>query len=309
MKFVMMGSGGVGGYFGARLAAAGEEVGFVARGAHLDAMVKNGLKVQSGLGDVCIDIGQGAQANPDPAALGVPDVVFICVKLDDTQGACDLIGPIVGPDTLVISLQNGVEAEAILIDAFGAERVGGGISYIAASVPAPGRIAHGGTMARIQLGELSGGTSPRIDACAAAFARAGVDVEASPDVILAMWQKFTFLVGLSATTTLTGLGIGAIRSDPDRRAFLGAVIGEAVAVARARGIDLSEDYADDRMAFTDTLPEDMTSSMYHDFCADRPLEVGWLSGAVSRMGVELGVETPVNATVYAALKHRVKSRA
>lgn len=304
MKFLMMGSGGVGGYFGARLAAAGENVCFIARGAHLDAMLANGLRLESGLGDALV---KPVNAAADASGFGIADVIFICVKLYDTEAACDLIRPAMGPDTMVISLQNGVDAEQVLVDKFGVETVAGGVTHIAAKIKEPGVIYHGGTLQRIELGELAGGSSPRIDAAVSALEGAGADAEASSDINIAIWRKFVFLVGLSATTTLSGLAIGAVRSDPDRRAFLRAVIGEAVAVARARGIDLPADYADDRVAFADTLPEDMSSSMYHDFAANRPLEVAWLSGAVARMGHGAGVETPVNATVYAALKHRTRN--
>ncbi len=301
MKILMVGAGGVGGYFGGRLAAAGEDVTFIARGPHLAAMQARGLKLESPLGQALID---SVSAFPNADGLDPVDLVFIAVKLGDTPSAIEACRGAVGPETVVISLQNGLAADEWLVAAFGAERVAGGVAYIASNVAAPGVIVHTGTYQRIQVGELAGGLSPRTDRIAAALSRAGIECESVGDIARARWEKFVFLVGLAATTSLTGETIGVIRADPDMRGFLRAVMDEAAAVGRARGIDFAEDYSDQRLAYAETLPESMNSSMYFDLAAGKPLELDWLSGAVVRMGLESGVETPVNATVYAALKTR-----
>ncbi|MQA64865.1 MAG: 2-dehydropantoate 2-reductase [Alphaproteobacteria bacterium] len=301
MRFIMMGSGGVGGYFGARLAAAGHGVGFVARGAHLAAMKTAGLRVTSPCGDVTVSPVVAAE---DPAVLGAADVIFVAVKLGDLKDALGRIAPAVGPATTVISLQNGVEAEDRLVAAFGPGRVAGGVAYIAAAVEAPGTIRHIGTNQRIEIGTLPGGEAVPVAAIVAALAEAGIDAAAVADIRHAIWRKFVFLVALSATTTLTGRTIGVVRADPHARALFADLMAEAAAVGGARGIPLADDIVADRLALTDTLPEAMTSSMAHDAAAGRPLEADWLSGAVVRMGRETGVPTPANNAAVAILALR-----
>ena len=299
MKFAMMGSGGVGGYFGGRLAAAGHDVTFIARGAHLAAIRNHGIRIESGLGPVTV---QPARASDDAATVGPVDYVIIAVKLWDTEAAGRAVAPMLGAGTSVVSLQNGVEADDILAGIVGRGRLIGGAAFIAASIARPGVIAHLGTMQRVVIGELDGGTSPRVDGLQAALAGAGIDAEVSDDIARTLWEKFVFLVGLSATTTLMRTTIGPVREDPDSRTFLLNAMREVVAVGRAKGIDLPADYADDRLAFADGLPPDMTSSMRHDLDRGSGLEVGWLSGAVVRFGDALGIPVPLNHTVYAALK-------
>jgi 2-dehydropantoate 2-reductase len=301
MRFLMVGAGGVGGYFGGRLAAAGDDVTFIARGAHLAAMRKGGLRIESPLGDAHIDPVQAAET---AAGIDPVDVVFIAVKIGDTDVAIAACSTAVGPDTVVISLQNGLAADDELIAAFGAERVAGGVAYIASQVARPGVIQHIGTNQRIQVGELAGGASPRCAAIATRLCAAGIDGEAAPDITRAMWDKFAFLVALAGVTSLTGEPIGVIRADPAMRTLLHDVMKETVAVGRARGIGFPEDYADQRLAFADTLPEDMRSSMYHDLAAGKPLELDWLNGAVVEMGKAEGIATPANAEIYAQLKSR-----
>jgi 2-dehydropantoate 2-reductase len=299
MKFAMMGSGGVGGYFGGRLAAGGHDVTFIARGAHLAAIRADGLKIESGLGNATI---HPAQATDDPGRPGPVDYVIIAVKLGDTEAAARAARPLVGPDSAVLSLQNGVVAEDILAGILGPEHVIGGMAQIACSIVRPGTIGHLGTMQRVVLGELGGGASPRVEALRDALAEAGVVAEISDDIERTIWEKFVFLVGLSATTTLMRTTIGPVREDPDSRQLLRGLMAETVAVARARGVALAGDYAEDRMGFVDGLPFEMTSSMSHDLNRGNPLEVAWLSGAVVRFGRELDIATPLNHTVYAALK-------
>lgn len=298
----MMGSGGVGGYFGGRLAASGCDVTFIARGAHLEAIRRDGLVIDSR--DTVGTTIRPAQATEDPAAVGVVDYVIVAVKLWSTEEAGRAILPMVGPHTTVLSLQNGVECDDILAAIVGREKLIGGVAFIASSIRQPGIIAHIGRMQRVVIGELDGGTSPRVDRLHHALCAARVAAEISRDIQRTIWEKFVFLVGLSATTTLLRTTIGPIRADPDSRAVLRAVMQEAVAVARARGVALPDDYAEDRLAFADGLPADMTSSMHHDLERGSRLEVGWLSGAVARFGARLGIATPANQTIYAALKAR-----
>jgi len=300
MRLAMMGSGGLGGYFGGRMAAAGHDVTFIARGDHLEAIRKDGLRIESrDLADATI---RPAQATDDPAEVGPVDCVIVGVKLWDTETAGRAILPMLGPETTVVSLQNGVECNDILAPIVGRQRLIGGIAQIASSIALPGVISHIGTLQRVVIGELDGGTSPRVEALRQAMLDGGIVAEVSDNIERTIWEKFVFLVGLSATTTLMRTAIGPIREDPDSREFLLEAMREAVAVGRARDVALPEDYADDRLGFVDGLPFDMTSSMHHDFERGNPLEVAWLSGAVARFGRALGIPTPVNHTVYAALK-------
>lgn len=296
----MMGSGGIGGYFGGRLAARGYDVTFIARGRHLDAIRARGLRIDSrDMGDALV---RPARATDNPAEVGPVDYVIIGVKLWDTAEAGRAILPMLGPETTVLSLQNGVECDDILAPIVGAERLIGGVSFIASAIAEPGVIRHIGTLHRVVMGEPAGGSSPRVEALREALTAAGVVAEISDDIERSIWEKFVFLVGLSAATSLMRTTIGPIRQDPDRREMLATIMREAVAVGRARGVALPEDYAEDRLAFVDGLPEDMTSSMHHDLEAGKPLEVAWLSGAVARFGRDLGIPTPVNQAVYAVLK-------
>ena len=306
MKIAIMGSGGVGGYFGGRLAASGVDVTFVARGDHLAAIRRDGLRIESR--DMPGALVKPAKATDDPTALGEVDYVIVGVKLWATEEAGRAILPMVGRDTAVLSLQNGVECDDILAEIVGRDRLIGGVAFIASSIGRPGVIAHIGTMQRVVIGEPAGGSSPRVDRLHAALRNAGVAAEISDDIQRTIWEKFVFLIGLSATTTMMRTTIGPIREDPDSRTFLYDVMRETVAVGRARGVALPANYADDRLAFADGLPYDMTSSMHHDLERGNRLELGWLSGTVVRYGRALGVPVPVNQAVYAVLKPRAAPR-
>jgi len=287
-----MGSGGLGGYFGALLARGSSEVAFVARGAHLAAMRSRGLRVDPGL--VHID---PVRVTDDPHEIGVVDVVLVCVKLWDTQDALARIAPMVGSHTAVVSFQNGVLKEDLLTEAFGAERVLGGVAYVATTVSEPGVITKTGPLERLVFGELDGSMSLRVDTLLAACRAGGIAAEASSEISLEIWKKFVFLVGLSATTTTMRLPIGPIRSNPQARELLLDLMREVVAVGRARGVPLPADYADQRMAFADGVSPDMTSSMHHDLERGNRLEVPWLSGAVVELGRSVAVPTPLNRAV------------
>ena len=295
MKIAMMGSGGVGGFFGGRLAKAGYDVTFVARGAHLDAMRANGLTIENEpQGNLHVP---QVKATGDPASIGPVDLVILSVKLWDTDDAARAIAPIVGAKTAVLSLQNGVIKDDILRRHFGAERVMGGVCYVATHISRPGVIHQTGTMQRVIVGEHDGRPSERSRALHEALAATGVKAELSADVRRAIWEKYVFLVGLSGSTTSMRNPLGPIRANPRTRAFLHDLMREVVAVGRAHGVALPEDFADDRLAFADTLPADMTSSMHHDLDRGNRLEVDWLSGGVVQLGEAVNVPAPANRAV------------
>jgi 2-dehydropantoate 2-reductase len=295
MKIAMMGSGGVGGFFGGRLAKAGYDVTFIARGAHLEAMRANGLTIENeAQGNLQIP---QVKATGDPASIGPVDLVILSVKLWDTDAAARAVAPIVGPKTAVLSLQNGVIKDDILRGHFGAGRVMGGVCYVATHISRPGVIHQTGTMQRVIVGEHDGRASDRARALHEALAASGVKAELSADVRRAIWEKYVFLVGLSGSTTSMRSTLGPIRSNPRTRAFLHDLMREVVAVGRAHGVALPENFADDRLAFGDSLPADMTSSMHHDLDRGNPLEVDWLSGGVVQLGEAVGVPAPANRAV------------
>lgn len=299
MKIAIIGSGGVGGYFGARLAASGEDVTFVARGKHLDAMRENGLKVLSALGDLHLPV---VQATSDVGTIGPVDVVMIAVKLWATEEAAQSAKPLVGPNTVAVSFQNGVIAVDTLTSMLGRDHVMGGVANIAALIEEPGVIRHNGTMASLFFGEFDGRPAARSKALYDACVKAGIKVELVTDIQRTIWEKFVRLVTLSAMTALTRMPIGAVRADPDTRALLQQVMEEVVAVGRARGIGFDANIVPDQMKIIDGYPPAMVASMCGDLRRGNRLELPWLSGAVARLGRELGIPTPANQFVYAALK-------
>jgi 2-dehydropantoate 2-reductase len=305
MKIAVIGTGGVGGYFGGRLAEAGNDVWFVARGRHLEEIRRCGLKVKSRLGDILI---KPARATDDTRDIGPVDLVMIAVKLWDTGAAIEAAKPLLGPDTAVVSFQNGIDAVELLTAAFGKTRVLGGSCQIGAVIGGPGIILHTGTMARLTVGELDGKPSPRLDALTAACKAAKIDFVATPDIEKAIWQKFAFLSSFSGVTTLTRLPKGPIVADPDTRALLRAAFAETVAVARARGVTLADDIVDGLMKFAEGLPDDMKSSMLGDLERGARLELPWLSGTVVKLGAALGVPTPAHGVIYQALKPYAEGR-
>ena len=305
MKIAVMGSGGVGGYFGGRLAKAGYDITFIARGAHLAAMREHGLKIESSSGDIHVP---HVKVTDDPATIGTVDLVMFCVKLADTETAARSVKPLFGPGTGIVSFQNGVQKDEILRREFGDKAVMGGVGYVATAIARPGIIKHTGTMQRLVFGEYDGKRSARAEYLLEACKRAGINAELSEDIRRSIWEKFVFLVGLSGTTTTIRLPIGPIRENPHSRAFLFDIIQEAVTVGRAHGVNLPEDYAQVRLAFCDGLPAEMTSSMHHDLDRGNPLEVGWLSGGVVDLGAAVGVPTPANRAVRAILAPHERGR-
>jgi 2-dehydropantoate 2-reductase len=294
MKIAMMGSGGVGGYFGARLAAAGCDVAFIARGRHLEAIRREGLRVESPLGDAHV---HPARATDDPASIGPVDLVIFSVKLWDTAAAAAAIRPLVGPETGVLSLQNGVQKDDVLRGVLGDAPVMGGVCYIATLIERPGVIKHTGKMQRLVFGEYDGRRSGRAEALLAAAQRGGVDAELATDIRRAIWEKFVFLVGMSGATATIRLPIGPIRANKLTRQFHLDLMREVVAVGRAHGVGLPADFAEQRLGFADTLPPEMTASMHHDLERGNRLEVMWLAGGVVALGEQVGVPTPLNRAV------------
>ena len=305
MRIAVMGSGGVGGYLGGRLATGGEDVIFIARGAHLAAIRGHGLRIGSALGDARV---QPAQASDDPARVGPVDLVIFAVKLYDTEAAAIATRPLVGPATGVVTFQNGVDSVDVLARILGREHVVGGVAQIASVVAEPGVIRHTGTMARFAFGELDGRASARVEALAAALSAAAVDHAVSDAVQRDIWAKMVFLATFAGLTALMRLPIGPIRTDPETRALYEAGVAEALAVARARGITLAEDFVAATLARTDQLPAAMKSSMLEDLERGRRLELAWLSGAIVRMGKELGVPTPVHGFITTGLKLHASGR-
>jgi len=305
MRIAVMGAGGVGGYFGARLAQAGHDVTFIARGRHLEAMQQKGLALKSPLGDAVLKVkAVGAAADAGPA-----DIVLFAVKLWDTEAAAGQLRPVVEKSGHVIPFQNGVESVARIGAVLGKERVMGGAAYIAARIAEPGTIVQTGTMARLRFGPALQSQRKAAEAFHAACAQAKIDCELTEDIERVLWEKFVLLVGISAATTVTRQTVGVLRADPDLRWLLEAVMRETWAVGRARGVGLADDLVAKTLAQADTFAPEMRASMAADLEAGGRLEAPWLSGAVARMSAEAGLEAPVNRAVYAALKPFVNGSA
>jgi len=295
MKIAMMGSGGVGGYYGARLAAAGHEVSFVARGAHAAAMRNDGLRIKSELGDAHV---KPVRVFEDPAQIGPVDLVVFAVKVWDSEAAANQIRPLIGPGTVAVSLQNGIDKDEVLARAIGREHVLGGTTHIAAVIAEPGVIAHTGRLQRVTLGELDGSRTPRLEAAVAAFKSAGIEATASDEIRRLTWEKFVFLTAVSGMTALTRKPIGPVRENPATRAMLADALREATALAGAEGCAVD---AARQLQLVDSLAPGMLSSMAQDLLRGRRLELDWLSGAVVRRAQAHGVPAPAHRAIYAAL--------
>jgi 2-dehydropantoate 2-reductase len=296
MKIAVMGSGGVGGFYGGRLAHAGCDVHFIARGAHLKAMRERGLLIENeAQGDIRI---AHVNATDNPAAIGEADLLIVAVKLWDTEAAARLAKPVVGPRTAVLSLQNGVLKDDILRREFGDAAVMGGVGYVGTHIARPGVIHQTGTLQRLVFGEYDGRRSARAEELLAALLRAGIQAEITSDIRRTLWEKYVFLVGLSGSTASMRSPIGPIRQNPQTRSFLFDLMRETVEVGLAHGVNLPADYAEQRLAFADTVSPDMTSSLHHDLDHGNRLEVEWLSGGVVQLGRPVGVPTPCNRAVW-----------
>jgi 2-dehydropantoate 2-reductase len=303
MRIAIMAAGGVGGYFGARLAEAGNDVLFIARGSHLQSMRENGLNIVSPLGDVYL-----AEPNvtDDPCEIGPVDAILFAVKLWDTEEAGKLIRPLVGPDTRVVTVQNGIDSVERLRPILGEETVVGGLAYISALISAPGVITHTGNFARIVCGRSDGKADAKLSAFVKAAKEAKINIGLSDDIDREIWEKFAFLVAFSGATASMRMPLGPIVKDPDTRKFFRNLMEESVAVAQAKGIAIADNFVAERMKFADTAPDNFKASMLHDLENRHRLELDWLAGKVAELGRELDVPTPANEAVYAILKlHRM----
>ncbi len=305
MRIAIMGTGGVGGYFGGRLAAAGTEVHFIARGAHLAALKTEGLRVLSPLGDLHLN---AVHATSDPASVGPVDLVMLAVKLWSTEEAAQALRPLMGPDTTIVSFQNGVVAATVLQGLYGPERVIGGVAAIAALIEAPGVIRHNGPMASLVFGEFNAHASARTQALLAHCQAAGIDAHISPNIQTSLWEKYAFLVAMSSMTALTRLPIGPLREHAETRALLATLMAETIAVGRAHGVTLAADLDARLMARVDGLPRVMIASMLGDLERGNRLELPWLAGGVRALGREAGVATPACDFVVAALTLHAEGR-
>jgi 2-dehydropantoate 2-reductase len=298
MRIAIIGTGGVGGYFGAQLAASGEDVVFVARGEHLDALRRDGLRVESEHAPAHI---QPVSATDAIEEIGPVDLALVGVKLWDTDEVGRRLAPHLAPGSAVLSLQNGVSKDDILRAHLPASSLIGGVCYISAAIASPGVIRHDGSLARIVLGEFDGQRTDRARRIVEALVRAGVDADLSTSISEVIWEKFVFLVGLSSVTSATRQTVGVLRDRERTRRLLRDTMAEVVRVGQARGVDLPGDYADQQLDFVDTLPERMSSSMFNDLRHGRRLELPWLGGSVVDMAQRLGVPTPVNELLAAVL--------
>jgi len=298
MRYLIVGAGGIGGYFGARLAAAGKDVTFQVRGRQAEAMAHRGLTLLSPLGDVVVEKPQLLTGDADPGRF---DGVLLCTKLWDLEAAAATVKPLLSQDAFVAPVQNGVESEEIVAAVVGRHHVVGGVAEISAHIEEPGVIRHHSKLARLTFGELDGRRSSRLDALEAALSAAGVDVRLSDRIAVNLWQKFVFLTGLAGVTAYRRQNVGEVLADPVSRDLYADLVRETVAVARAKEIPLPDDVADKVSAVIAQLPPSVKSSMLVDLEHGNRLELLWLNGAVARFGLELGVPTPRHAEVTAAL--------
>jgi 2-dehydropantoate 2-reductase len=288
LKIAIMGSGGIGGYYGARLQQGGADVTFIARGEHLKAMRQNGLALE---GDRAIHLPK-VKATDDPATIGPVDMVIFSVKLRDTEAAARQILPIIGPDTGIISLQNGVQKDDMLAPIVGREHLLGGAAYIGVSIARPGAIRKAGAPERLAFGEFDNKVTKRAQAFLDACLAGGIKADIPADITLELWQKFVFLVAMSSATASMRSTAGPIRSNPLTRQFVIDLMDEVAAVGRAHGVPLAENYGAARISHADAMAPEMRSSMALDLELGKPLELPWLAGAVVDLGARKNVPTP-----------------
>jgi 2-dehydropantoate 2-reductase len=300
MRIAAMAAGAVGGYFGARMADAGHDVFFIARGAHLAAIEKNGLKIESVHGDLHLP---KPNVTDDPAKVGPVDIVLFAVKLWDTEQAAEAARPLMAPDSRLITFQNGVDSLDRFSAVLGADRTVGGATYIATTIAAPGVVKHSSQFARMVVGRPDKKPDAKLQAFVDAAKAAKLDITLSSDIERELWQKFIFLTAMAGSTASLRSAIGPIRADPELRAFFRALMEEAFAVGKAKGVALDHGYIDERMAFVmDKVEPGMKASMAHDLERGNRLELDWLAGKVRALGRQYGIATPASDTVYTVLK-------
>jgi 2-dehydropantoate 2-reductase len=301
MRIAIVGAGGVGGYFGGRLAAAGSDVVFIARGRHLDAMRTRGLRLESPNGDLHV---HRVQATDGTTTVGTVDAVLFAVKLYDAEEAIALLTPLIGADTVVVPFQNGVDAVGMLTRSIGQPHVAAGVAYVAAVVTEPGVIRHT-AMDHLIFGELDGARSPRLERLLSACEAAGFQATLSDHIEADLWAKFVRLAVFSGMTSVTRTPIGPLRDDPDLWAMFQAAVLEGMAVARAKGIALPASVFDEIGAMAQSLPPTAKSSMLEDLERGRRLELPWLSGALVRIGREVDVATPIHRFIATVLRPHI----
>ena len=298
MKILIMGTGGVGGYYGGLLAQQGNEVTFIARGAHLDALRHEGLKVKSVHGDFTVS---PANATDDPAHVGPVDLILFCVKTYNTDDAAQAIRAAVGPQTVVMSLQNGIDAAERIGKVIGNEHVIGAATWLSSAVEAPGLIKQISQFRRIVFGELDGGSSERIQSIYEVLKNTGITVEVSDNIWKVLWTKLVFITAVSSVGSLTRLPMGDYRSFPETRSLLSGIMREVESLARGQGVNLDEDVVEKWMEFIDNAAPTIKPSMQLDIEAGHRTELESMIGVVGRKGRELGVPTPIADFVYASL--------
>jgi 2-dehydropantoate 2-reductase len=298
MKIGVVGAGGVGGYYGARLALAGAEVGLIARGEHLAAIRERGLQVRADEGEFTVRLA----ASEDPAEIGPCDAVLFCVKSYDTEQAAAVLGPLIGPRTGVVSLQNGVDNEEKIAARIGPGHVLGGVSFILAHIAEPGVVEQVGSVRRVVFGELDGSRSERVTRLLAEFRKAGIDTDLADDIRVVLWDKFAYLCALAGLTTVTRLPIDKLLAVPETRNLFREVVREVSLVARAEGVELADDIVDQKTAFAETLGPDSYSSLHHDLVTGHRLELDALHGELTRRAARHGVPVPVSEMIYSLLR-------
>ncbi|HKS88078.1 MAG TPA: 2-dehydropantoate 2-reductase [Stellaceae bacterium] len=302
MRIAVIGAGGIGAIYGAALTQAGNEVVFVARGAHLAAMRQHGLRVEGDRGETLV---RPAQATDDIASIaenGPVDCVLFCVKLWDVESAGAQLRPIVGEQTAIVTLQNGVDAHERLIAILGPRPVMGGTAFVTGSIVAPGVVRQTGTYCQMTFGEIDRQPRARGERLRAVCAAAGIDGILSPDIRVPLWEKFVMLVPVSGMNALTRLPLGHWRGDPDLFALGRAALAEAVAAGRAEGVPLPADMEDRALAQIRSMPDYHMSSMGNDLLRGNRMELPWIAGKVVELGRRHAIPTPANTFIYAALK-------
>lgn len=299
MRIAVVGAGGTGGYFGGLLARDGQDVTFIARGAQLEALRTRGLTLESRLaGTFTVAV----PATDDPNEVGPVELILFCVKTYDTDAAAESIRPLIHPETLLLSLQNGVDNEERIARLTGHSSGIGAVAYVTSTIKAPGVVAQTSGPGKIIFGELSGGTSARTEWLRNVLQRAGIVVEVHPDIRVVLWQKFLFICAFSGVTAVTRLPIGTILADPETRALFRGTSEEVEAMVRAGEIDLPADCVEQAMATAAAAEPWARGSLYHDLADGRLLELESLNGEVVRRGRVHGVSTPLNFAIYAALR-------
>jgi 2-dehydropantoate 2-reductase len=299
MRVAVMAAGAVGGYFGGRLAAAGHDVAFIARGAHRDVMRRDGLKIESGLGDFHL---KDVNVSDDPKQAGPVDVVLFAVKLWDTEIAGEQTRPLVGPNTRVITLQNGVDSVERLAPMLGQDVTIAGTTYVVSTIASPGVIRHTGATAKIICGRLDRRPDPILTDYVGQMKAAKIDATQSDHMLVDLWKKFIVLTGTSGITSSTRQPLGVIRADEDMRALFYKLMYETIAVGRAAGVELPPDLSGDIDRSVAAFPPTMRASMANDLTAGNRLELDWLAGKVVELGRKHGIATPAQEAVYAILK-------